>query len=1425
MLTANQNFRVGVSLDLSAARRAFRTLEAEFRELTFDIGGIGEADRGFRNLADSLKGIARDLDRIDRALTDTGQSAGNADTRIDKMIRSLKRLVAETADSRERLEKLAGSLKEIGGDLRAAGNAVAAFDRKINGLNINGVEQNMNKLARSVENLRERFDSSDDDARRLASEIRDLADATRALDRANDAAARSQGRVNGELRRKINRAGPGNIGGFVGIGAGGGFLGLGGSGLGFAGAAGVIALISQFGDVLFEATQRAGQFVAATAQIGAEFDLLIRRADVLAGGGGLFGFTQAALEQGRRTIFTARESANSLGELARAGFDVQESIAALPGVLDLAASDQVDLEKATLITARTLRAFRLPASDAVRVADILAETAAASATNVEELGQGLRFVSPIAAQLGESLEATAAAMGILGDRGFVAGIAGRALRRSLQVLADPSEKAAGALNKLGIEAFNAEGQFVGFEEIARQLNQAQIELGNNAEYTGLVFSAFGLRAAPQIIALADAVEEFGTRVDENFRSFGRAAEIAQLQLAGLQGSLVRLKSAFESEQIEAFIGSGLEQQFAAFVDDLRGLLPDLFTNIVDPVFTEIAQGTSLIRTNTIPDLIDAFEPVGEIISDTIGQVFDFIVENDEDLISAAIGVANAVQAIIDVFIGLGTVAAPILGGIADLLNALPDEIPSFLTGSGLGAVIGGVVGLIGGPGGAAIGAKVGAGAGGILGAIGASLRDRQTVERVLADFGVELGVALSDGFKQGLDLKDAIAQALQATTLLGGTNVDSLDKLRQSITIAEQGVQAAQRQFDLVSSRKGFRTTGVQVGLVTEQDLGKVFEQEQLIEESAQRLRRAQQNLGLAQGALQEFLGQEEITRLVESEIARGNAFLAQLEAVGGAITSFRLETDPQKIIESLIAGETAIDRVVGVRRGARGVFTQIPTTIEDLGDEVEAAFRDFQEKTQSSLATIVDTIDQGTLDLIDGLTNFGATIDKLQADLSGPLFTDVGDLQEQLKGSFALDFSEIFDTESGELPGFTAGKKILVDLLTAIPEEAAAEASQRIDSIFADEALTPAERFLAAATVVDQAVLEQRAQELADLIEGVFDRSQAMIDEAEALKARTAGRETVARLLPEEDRAVVQGIIADETIRTEQLQNQAQILLELVNSGDLALAQMATISDAVLSAVTDNSLALDDQQARLEALGEEVEIQLGIVLSDESVQALVAEVNEALSSEELAAGAEAGAEGVADAFMTPLEGLPQAVKDLFGISSPSTVFKEIGIALVQGLQIGWTLNFPSLKLAILSDIESLVLAIERSLSSLNISPTVNTTGTGGGGRLPVFHSGGLIPGGGNVPILAQGGEFMLRRAAVDYLKRSGVDLAAANRDPRRFLDPVSMHQATTYSRTTDMSRHASTVHNHNYTIGAGVKVNERRMARGIERAFKGIRV
>ena len=64
--------------------------------------------------------------------------------------------------------------------------------------------------------------------------------------------------------------------------------------------------------------------------------------------------SEAARKTGKETEFTAVQSAQALNFLAMAGFNAKQSIAALPGVVDLATAAQVDLAMATDIATDTL---------------------------------------------------------------------------------------------------------------------------------------------------------------------------------------------------------------------------------------------------------------------------------------------------------------------------------------------------------------------------------------------------------------------------------------------------------------------------------------------------------------------------------------------------------------------------------------------------------------------------------------------------------------------------------------------------------------------------------------------------------------------------------------------------------------------------------------------------------------------------------------------------------------------------------------------------------------------------------------------------------------------------------------------------------------------------------------------------------------
>jgi TP901 family phage tail tape measure protein len=105
-------------------------------------------------------------------------------------------------------------------------------------------------------------------------------------------------------------------------------------------------------------------------------------------------------------------------ELASAGFDANGIYGAMPGLLDLAASGNIDLASAAEIAAAAFNGFGLTAPEDIQhVADVIAESAARTNASVDSMGYSFKYVAPYSAALNVSMEETAAAIGILSDAG------------------------------------------------------------------------------------------------------------------------------------------------------------------------------------------------------------------------------------------------------------------------------------------------------------------------------------------------------------------------------------------------------------------------------------------------------------------------------------------------------------------------------------------------------------------------------------------------------------------------------------------------------------------------------------------------------------------------------------------------------------------------------------------------------------------------------------------------------------------------------------------------------------------------------------------------------------------------------------------------------------------------------------------------
>ena len=123
------------------------------------------------------------------------------------------------------------------------------------------------------------------------------------------------------------------------------------------------------------------------------------------------------LHLGETSEFTAIQVAAAAKELALAGFNAQEVQKSIAGVVDLASATGVALDDAARIAANITRAFQLTADSFEIVSDKLVAIANNANTTVESLAESFKYVSPIAASLGQSIDDVGAALGVMANAG------------------------------------------------------------------------------------------------------------------------------------------------------------------------------------------------------------------------------------------------------------------------------------------------------------------------------------------------------------------------------------------------------------------------------------------------------------------------------------------------------------------------------------------------------------------------------------------------------------------------------------------------------------------------------------------------------------------------------------------------------------------------------------------------------------------------------------------------------------------------------------------------------------------------------------------------------------------------------------------------------------------------------------------------
>jgi TP901 family phage tail tape measure protein len=324
------------------------------------------------------------------------------------------------------------------------------------------------------------------------------------------------------------------------------------------------AKLTKFGKIAGLAIGSLGIMSIKTA---ADFEQSMNKVSAIGGSTGktLLALENQARDLGKSTVFSASEAADGMTFLAMAGFDAQQTMSAMPGVLNLAAASSTDLATSADIASNILSGLGLKASKTGTLVDVMAKATASANMNVVELGEAMKMSSPMAKTAGLSMQGMTAVIGKMADAGIKGGMAGTNLRAGIVKLLKPTTESKDALYDLGVSITNTDGTMRNFIDILADLEQGGASAADMVDI-------FGQRAGPSLMAAMSqgvgAIKELRTELDN---SGGAAKKMADVQLQGLNGALKKLNSAWEELQIK-FAKTGVLSAVTRKIEELTDAL-------------------------------------------------------------------------------------------------------------------------------------------------------------------------------------------------------------------------------------------------------------------------------------------------------------------------------------------------------------------------------------------------------------------------------------------------------------------------------------------------------------------------------------------------------------------------------------------------------------------------------------------------------------------------------------------------------------------------------------------------------------------------------------------------------------------------------------------------------------------------------------
>lgn len=281
---------------------------------------------------------------------------------------------------------------------------------------------------------------------------------------------------------------------------------------------------------------------------------------------------EKTLALGTSSGFSAKEAAEGMVELARAGMNAKQVTSAIGGTLALAAAGEISIARASEIASDTLNQFGMAADQAGRVADILAVGANVSSISVDQIAESMTYAGSVAKAYGQNIEDTATAIAVLGNAGIKGSVAGTSLAAFMNRLAAPEGKKAPALIKqLGIQVKDAHGAMRPLPDLIDQVRNATKNLGK-VERGRILKEVFGEEALKGVVSLIETTPAKYKEASEAIhKSAGEAERLSKIINQGLGKAWARLINVLDvfSKRVLLSVSPAIEGMIRGAADSIE----------------------------------------------------------------------------------------------------------------------------------------------------------------------------------------------------------------------------------------------------------------------------------------------------------------------------------------------------------------------------------------------------------------------------------------------------------------------------------------------------------------------------------------------------------------------------------------------------------------------------------------------------------------------------------------------------------------------------------------------------------------------------------------------------------------------------------------------------------------------------------------